>query len=151
MPFAQLTYHSRNLAQASPGGLLAVLRDILAKSQRNNARDGITGYLIGDRDWFAQVLEGEADKVRATYNRIQSDPRHEQVTLLSRREVRTRSFPQWSMGGALRTAETEEIFLRHGTAGPFDPRRSGAPSILALAMDLQDAEIGRRLGLCAAG
>lgn len=150
MPFTQLTYHSRNLAQASGGGLLAALRDILAVSQRNNARDAITGYLIGDRDWFAQILEGEADKVRATYNRIQSDPRHGQVTLVSRREIRARSFPQWSMGGALRTPETEEIFLRHGAAGAFDPRRLSAPSILAVAMDLQDCEIARRLGLRAA-
>ena len=122
---------------------LQELRQILAVSQANNARNGITGYLIFDQAWFVQILEGEAVTVRATYNRIQTDPRHSELVLVSQRDARRRSFPQWSMGGSMRTLDQQEIFLRHGVGDHLDPAKLTAPSIVALAMDLQDHEIAR--------
>ncbi len=46
---------------------------ILAASQRNNARDGLTGLLYADGRRFLQVLEGEASAVAATIARIERD------------------------------------------------------------------------------
>lgn len=150
MPITQLVYSSRYKASATDSSHLETLRSILAASQRNNPRDHLTGFLLFDKTWFFQILEGEHDDVLATYNRIQKDPRHDQVALMSLREARQRSFPEWSMGGALRTLDQQEIFLRHGVADGLDPAKVVAPTVLALAMDLQDYEISRKLALKAA-
>ena len=37
---------------------LQVIAEILGVSQRNNARDGLTGALAINEGWFLQVLEG---------------------------------------------------------------------------------------------
>lgn len=139
MPFTQLIYYSRNKsARMSGRPLLEMLRGIMSVSRRNNERDGITGFLIYDGTWFIQILEGEPASVARTYERIRGDGRHGEVSLSSMREVRRRSFPRWSMAAALRTLDHREIFLRHGISNAIDPTRLAAPTILALAMDLQD-------------
>jgi hypothetical protein len=63
---------------------------------------------------------------------------------MAQREVRTRSFPQWSMGGALRSLEQQEIFLRHGIVDSLDPTKLAAGTILALATDLLSFELDRK-------
>lgn len=146
MAVTQLIYYSRGTSGGDDRSLLEQLRRILAVSRTNNARDGITGYLVFDKTWFIQILEGDEAKVRATYNRIQTDSRHGAVMLVSQREVRGRSFPQWSMGGSMPTPDKQEIFLRHGLDDQLDPRKLSAPSILALAMDLQDYDLAARDG-----
>lgn len=118
--------------------MLDMLRSILSASRRNNERDGITGFLLCDGTWFIQILEGEPASVARTYERIRGDDRHGAVSLSSMREIRRRSFPRWSMAAALRTLDHREIFLRHGISDAIDPTRLSAPTILALAMDLQD-------------
>ena len=75
--------------------------------------------------------------VAPTYDRIAQDPRHAAICCLGIREMRGRSFPEWSMGASMRTPQTEAIYARHGLDSVnLDPRL--AASILALAMDLQD-------------
>jgi hypothetical protein len=147
MAVFQLAYYSRNRIAGDDRALLAGLRQVLSVSQANNGRDGITGYLIFDKTWFVQILEGTSDAVTRTYNRIQSDSRHEGVVTIGQREVRNRSFPQWSMGGSMLTPDKREIYLRHGVGGALDPTKLTRPSIIALAMDLQDYELAQKRGL----
>lgn len=73
------------------------LDDLLAKSRRNNRRDGITGLLHSKGRRFLQALEGEPARVEAAYARIAADPRHFALVVLSRRMVETREFGEWSM------------------------------------------------------
>ncbi|MFD1034435.1 BLUF domain-containing protein [Sphingomonas hankookensis] len=73
------------------------LGQILACSERNNRRDGITGLLHHRGRRFLQALEGEAAMVEATYARIAADPRHFAMVVLSRREVAAREFGDWAM------------------------------------------------------
>ena len=73
------------------------LDQILACSQRNNRRDGITGLLHHRGRRFLQALEGEPALVEAAYTRISADPRHFAMVVLSRREVATREFGEWAM------------------------------------------------------
>lgn len=75
----------------------AELQRILATSRRNNARDRISGLLFFDGMRFLQALEGEPEKVVAAYERIRADKRHMGLVVLSRREVETREFGDWSM------------------------------------------------------
>lgn len=145
MSLVQIVYHSRNRLNSSPDrSQLDLLRSVLSASQCNNARDGITGFLLFDRSWFFQILEGERAQVLATYDRIQKDPRHADVTLMALREMRARSFPGWSMGGGMRSLDHGEIYLRHGISGAMEPSRITAPTVVALAMDLQDFDLARQ-------
>lgn len=71
---------------------------ILVASRRNNRRTGITGLLVAKGQYFAQALEGEVDAVMETVAKIQADPRHSGVVVLSKSEVVERIFPAWDMG-----------------------------------------------------
>lgn len=75
----------------------AELQRILLASRRNNARDGITGLLFFDGMRFLQALEGEPERVGEAFARIQADPRHRAVVILSRREIEEREFGPWAM------------------------------------------------------
>jgi hypothetical protein len=144
MATTQLIYSSRYRSDAGKETLLETLRSILSASRRNNTRDGLTGFLLFDRPWFFQILEGAHDGVLATYNRIQKDPRHDSVSLMALREAPARSFPEWSMGGVLRNFDQQEIYLRHGIVDSLDPKKLQAATVLGLAKDLQDFEISRK-------
>ncbi|KQN72017.1 BLUF domain-containing protein [Sphingomonas sp. Leaf62] len=78
-------------------GLTVDLDDILARSRRNNRRDGITGLLHAKGRRFLQALEGDPAKVEAAYARIATDPRHFALVVLSRRSVEAREFGDWAM------------------------------------------------------
>lgn len=147
----QLVYFSRNAVAGDDRALLQHLRDIIAVSQRNNKLNGITGYLIFDKTWFLQILEGERDVIFGTYKRIQADRRHSQVTLVQTREVLARSFPNWTMGGSMRSPEKQEIYLRYGIGGPIDPTKLTGGTILSLALDLQEQELAERSSVRKAG
>lgn len=75
-----------------------VCRDILAASQRNNQRCGVTGLLVAGQRRFLQALEGPTDMVRATYTRILADSRHYACVLLSERRLDASQFGKWAMG-----------------------------------------------------
>jgi hypothetical protein len=98
----QLVY----ISSANP--TLAIDLDaLLAQSQANNLRDGITGLLFTDGKRFLQALEGEKERVEDRFLRIRADPRHRAVVVLHRRMITEREFGAWSM--ARRTFD-----------GPFD-------------------------------
>jgi hypothetical protein len=143
LSITQLVYYSRHKPASPEQSNLAMLRDVLAASQRNNPRDALTGFLLFDAPWFTQVLEGEHDRVVGAYNRIQRDARHDGVVLMALREAPERSFPRWSMAGAMRNLDQQEIFLRHGVSAGLVPSKLTAATFLALAVDLQDFAIGR--------
>lgn len=76
----------------------AELDALLEKSRSNNLRDGLSGVLLYRDGDFLQVLEGPADAVRATYQRIGCDPRHSRIMMIDESDIETRSFADWSMG-----------------------------------------------------
>ncbi|HET6307141.1 MAG TPA: BLUF domain-containing protein [Rhodopila sp.] len=96
----RLVYCSRNvIAQAMPGAVPEdEVRAILASARRSNRANSITGALLFTASGFAQVLEGRRDAVEATFERINGDPRHADVTVLSFTPTEARSFPDWAMG-----------------------------------------------------
>ncbi len=147
MAIHQLVYYSRNAVSGDDRALLGQLREIVSVSQRNNQRDGITGYLIFDKTWFLQVLEGEHSAIFTTYRRIEKDSRHGTVTLMQTRPIPARQFPNWTMGGSMRSLEVQEIYLRHGIGGAIDPGKLKGATILELALDLQAHEAAKRAGV----
>ena len=119
----RLVYYSRNRLV---GGADAVARDfmgILAKSQVNNARVGVTGALMFNAGCFAQVLEGPLAAVEATFERIQRDERHGEVNLLALQPIARRAFPDWSMGFVGQSLSDRDALGFTARESGFDPER----------------------------
>ncbi len=143
----QLVYYSRNVVPGNDRALLTNLREIVSASQRNNSQNGVAGFLIFDKTWFLQILEGSQAQVSATYNRISRDIRHSSPTIMDARNVHDRCFPNWTMGGATRTPEVEEIYLQHGIGSAIEPNRLKSVQVIKLAQDLQAFDQAKRQGL----
>jgi len=74
------------------------LDGILRLSRRKNQMVDVTGLLIVGGRRFLQALEGPAEAVKKTYDRIKVDRRHFAAVVLSDREIAERSFSEWAMG-----------------------------------------------------
>ncbi|QWD85300.1 BLUF domain-containing protein [Polynucleobacter asymbioticus] len=77
-------------------GVLALMRLTDQAAQRNK-KLGISGVLFYENQHFGQILEGPRSEVLKIWEKIQADPRHQQVRLLKMEEITARSFPAWSM------------------------------------------------------
>jgi len=75
------------------------IEKILEASRKNNAKLGITGILIHTKDRFLQVLDGEKDKVKALYQKIEKDDRHGGSIMRFCEPVAGRHFSDWEMAG----------------------------------------------------
>jgi hypothetical protein len=139
---SQLIYHSHFV----PGqqGALSVVRHIIETSEINNSRDRITGFLIFDKSTFLQILEGDADRIDATFQRISADKRHRDLNVISRRSLDQRAFQDWAMGGYVRSTEAQSVYARYGVTGELDPINLDADTIVRLAADLLDFETNRQ-------
>ncbi len=100
MQVYRLLYCSRNLISGSLAEQEAEVQKILNSSRRNNVREGVTGALLFNGEWFAQVLEGPLAKVEKTFERIQCDARHADVTVLESGSSDEPIFADWSMAYA---------------------------------------------------
>ena len=74
------------------------LKELLIECRTNNSVRNITGMLLYKDGNFMQALEGEADAVTATHQRIASDQRHRGMITILTEAISERSFPDWSMG-----------------------------------------------------
>ena len=88
-----LVYVSSSIRQLNDDELL----DILKISRDNNSSKDISGLLLYKGGNFMQVLEGPDDVVLALYNKIGSDPRHKDVSIISKEQINKRQFPAWEM------------------------------------------------------
>ena len=102
----QLSYVSSAARPMTAAGLLVILQQCYG----HNPLHDVTGLLLYGNGTFLQALEGDEAVVAPLYEKIARDPRHADVTCLSRETIETRRFPGWSMG-----------FRR--LAGDFDPGR----------------------------
>lgn len=97
MSVYSLVYSSAAKLNADNTADRAMVDNILATARRRNSETGVTGALLFTEGRFVQALEGERDMVRATYDRIASDPRHSAVEVLASQFSDRRRFKEWSM------------------------------------------------------
>lgn len=85
-------------SHAAAGVDQSTLDQILEFARANNARLGITGILLFRQGRFFQYLEGAENDVRALYDDICKDSRHDRLRVLMQKPVDERKFSEWSMG-----------------------------------------------------
>jgi hypothetical protein len=111
----------------------AELLELLRQARNNNEALGVTGLLLYRNGNFMQLLEGEQEKVQQLFRKVERDPRHYGVMILSEGELDRRRFDAWAMA-----------FKNLGK----DPLRSepGYSSFLETLPSPEDAEVqGDRL------
>ncbi|QYX56173.1 BLUF domain-containing protein [Roseovarius sp. SCSIO 43702] len=116
----RVMYYSHRADQPTADMSSWELDAILEASQRNNARVGVTGALIFNSGVFGQILEGPSGAVEETFERIQTDERHERITVLDIARIEERAFAHWSMGFVGTDALVAEMFGHLGSATGFD-------------------------------
>jgi hypothetical protein len=138
----RLVYASKNFLQGSDAEIAQAVAQILEASQRNNARAGVTGALMFNAGAFAQVLEGPQEGVEGTFERIQCDPRHGDVTVLQCGPVERRGFESWSMAfvGQSESARARWDGIAAGTG--FDLSRLDGDAVFAMLHGLVLEEEG---------
>ena len=128
----RLLYASRAVPAVDQDELVAILR----KSKANNPEAGVTGVLCFSEGIFLQVLEGGRDAVNALYNRIASDSRHTDVTLLCYEEIGERRFAGWSMGQVNMSRLNPALLLKYSEKPTLDPFTVSGRVSLALFEEL---------------
>ena len=93
----RVVYCSRNLIADSSLQHHTEIDQILQTARVNNSRKNVTGALLYNAGFFAQVLEGPRACVEEIFEKIQRDDRHGDVTVLEGGDLATRDFPDWSM------------------------------------------------------
>ncbi|OYX36247.1 MAG: hypothetical protein B7Y99_02055 [Caulobacterales bacterium 32-69-10] len=117
----------------------ATVVEILAVSQANNARHGLTGLLLAHQGWFVQALEGPRRNVSQVFGVIGRDARHGQVEVMIGGPAGSRLFGQWSMCGRAVTPKSAPILAALDLNGEFDPFRMQGDKILALLAAISKA------------
>ena len=93
----QIAYISDNAATTTAMQLNKIMNSIQKDSKNNNTADNISGALMFNQNCFAQILEGESHAIEKTFERIQNDPRHQNIQVLDYGPIESRSFPEWAM------------------------------------------------------
>ncbi|MBF0229933.1 MAG: EAL domain-containing protein [Desulfamplus sp.] len=74
------------------------LKQILNFARKNNSELGITGFLIYNKGYFLQLLEGRQDSIDELLGKIVDDQRHNDVRIVLRTFNERRLFSDWTMG-----------------------------------------------------
>ncbi|MBT8516202.1 BLUF domain-containing protein [Polynucleobacter paneuropaeus] len=72
-PLIEFSYISKS---TSPMATLQLIQ-LFDGAYKFNQAQGITGVLFYEKQYFAQILEGNGQTVSALWKRIRQDPRHE--------------------------------------------------------------------------
>jgi hypothetical protein len=127
MGFAQLLYVSRSLLTREREA--AELDAILASARRSNENLDLTGCLGFWNGCFVQILEGSPDGLALAMTRIEGDRRHADIVVRMRREIGTRSFPNWRMA---------HVPANDAVIGMGDPAKLPAVVLLSELMRIAD-------------
>jgi len=137
----RLVYASKNLIQGTDEEVLREVTQILEASQRNNVPVEVTGALMFNAGAFAQVLEGPQQGVEDTFERIQCDPRHGDVTVLQCGPTGARSFANWSMAYVSQSDAGRTRWDGIAGASGFDLSQLDGDAVFAMLHELVlDAE-----------
>lgn len=143
----RLVYASKNLLQGDESAKRDAVAQILAASQHNNAKLGVTGALMFNGGAFAQVLEGPRRGVEVTFERIQQDPRHGDVTVLQCGPVEQRAFSSWSMAFVGQSPKGRELWSNLAAQSGFELSRLDGDTVFTMLHDLVQEEEGLPLVL----
>lgn len=93
---------------------------ILAKSRINNRKNGLVGVLYFGDGVFFQCLEGDEATINQLMGKLEADPRHQDLKVVSKKYINQLSFADWAMKFAPIDAKIVR-FLKANGFERFDP------------------------------
>lgn len=107
----RLIYRSRSLIPEDQRK--QELGRLFGAARSNNKARGVCGALLCTGRSFVQVLEGEESVVRALFDHIEKDPRHDAVSLLESESVDATAFSRWAMAEVAADGEPDIPLIAH--------------------------------------
>jgi hypothetical protein len=132
----RLTYISRYNTN-NPNG--EVTR-ILAQAQENNARDGITGALVFNHNYFLQSIEGARPVINELLRKLIKDDRHFALQVIECCEVDQRRWNKWTMKYLIPSDMNKEQALKFSTGTDFNPYLMSTTQIMMLIETLSQLQ-----------
>lgn len=136
----RLVFYSRNRIPETGNSVAKEMRAILEASTRNNPPANLTGALIFNDQYFAQIMEGDRGAVTNRFCKIANDPRHSDIVIVEARPIEHRMFTDWSMAYAGHSEEIDRIYLRHSVTIGFSPRTMSAASLTEFIADMVQSD-----------
>jgi Sensors of blue-light using FAD len=136
MPLIQLIYCSRIAIPAAE--MASTMTHLFHAASARNKINGVTGCLAYCGEYFVQVIEGEKRAVEETFERIAKDKRHFALKLISQRDIRGQSFPDWHMAGFNLSEQPPAFLESFGLNNTFDPGKVLGSQLLLMLMQLAD-------------
>lgn len=124
----RLTYISRYNNQNENGEV----KRILAQAQQNNSRNGITGALVFNHNYFLQSIEGARPAINELLRKLVMDDRHFSLQVIECREVDQRRWNKWSMRYLTPTEQNKQNALKFSTGTEFNPYLMSTNQIMML-------------------
>lgn len=115
--------------------------NILSVARRENRKNNLVGALYYGNGSFFQCLEGQKSDIDALYAKLEKDPRHTDLKVLSVEPITQRGFLSWEMKYAQIDQEVRG-FLKNHQLGKFDPYRFSPGMTAELVALLQKADEG---------
>lgn len=133
----RLTYRSHSLLAADTRR--EVLGELFSHARAKNKQHEITGALLITPEWFVQTLEGDESAVQALFERIESDPRHDQVVTIAADTVPERVFGRWSMAKVGMDGGSDTPLIAHEKGISAAAAKTTTPEQEALLASMRDA------------
>jgi hypothetical protein len=122
-PAFRLVYRSHSRVPAEQRD--SALASIFDVARANNEQLQVTGALLVTDHYFVQTLEGEEGRVRALFDRIRRDERHDEVVLVAEEGPVERVFGRWAMA-RVSAAGGADIPLEATADGSVRPTTPGS-------------------------
>jgi blue light- and temperature-responsive anti-repressor len=136
----KILYCSQNLIEGENAKRDAEIAQILRAARRKNKEHNITGALLFNSGYFAQALEGPRLAIEQIFERIQRDPRHGEVTVLSSQTDGRRDFPEWSMAYVAPPGGTSDVMADVALDTALLHPTASADKVLSLLRSLVNQE-----------
>ena len=132
----RLTYISRYNTDNPKGEVTR----ILTQAQQNNERNGITGALVFNHNYFLQSIEGARPVINELLRKLVKDNRHHGLQVIECREVELRHWSKWSMKYLIPSDENKGLALKFSTGTQFNPYLMNTNQIMMLIETLSDLQ-----------
>ena len=132
----RLTYISRY----NNDNLNGEVTRILEQAQQNNERNGITGALVFNHNYFLQSIEGARPVINGLLRKLVQDERHHSLQVIECREVEQRHWSKWSMKYLIPSEENKGLALKFSTGSDFNPYLMSTNQITMLIDTLSELQ-----------
>lgn len=140
MYLSRLVYYSLVTLDGSGKSAFREVRSALQAGTQNNLDNGVTGGLLFNPTYFAQVLEGDRQVISDTFCRLSQNPKHKGIVILECKPISERKFSTWHVGFAGKSELAQKLYIKYGTTNMFDPTKMSASAVVDFICELVTEE-----------